>query len=201
MRAPDQAPSIKDLDIEKSFRELKNFNEGRNNDDNDDDDDDNNTGQSPGGNLPPLQHPSSSSRRDEPSLSPTPPIWPVAPLNATQRFLLYPQKVAEAIGQELIATRPQKITLSDKIKKIFPNFCRIIDTIEEEPLSSFSEDFADETDVLSTIKDLNNDELPFELKFFLGDEEDILKKLIETAKQHVRVLNDSNEVFFKLLIF
>ena len=202
MRAPDQAPSIKDLDIEKSFRELKNFNEGRNNDDNDDDDDDdNNTGQSPGGNLPPLQHPSSSSRRDEPSLSPTPPIWPVAPLNATQRFLLYPQKVAEAIGQELIATRPQKITLSDKIKKIFPNFCRIIDTIEEEPLSSFSEDFADETDVLSTIKDLNNDELPFELNFFLGDEEDILKKLIETAKQHVRVLNDSNEVFFKLLIF
>ena len=203
MRAPDQAPSIKDLGIEKSFRELKNFNEGRNNDDNDDDDDDddNNTGQSPGGNLPPLQHPSSSSRRDEPSLSPTPPIWPVAPLNATQRFLLYPQKVAEAIGQELIATRPQKITLSDKIKKIFPNFCRIIDTIEEEPLSSFSEDFADETDVLSTIKDLNNDELPFELKFFLGDEEDILKKLIETAKQHVRVLNDSNEVFFKLLIF
>ena len=200
MRAPDQPPSIKDLDIEKSFRELKNFNEGRNNDD-DDDDDDNNTGQSPGGNLPPLQHPSSSSRRDEPSLSPTPPIWPVAPLNATQRFLLYPQKVAEAIGQELIATRPQKITLSDKIKKIFPNFCRIIDTIEEEPLSSFSEDFADETDVLSTIKDLNNDELPFELKFFLGDEEDILKKLIETAKQHVRVLNDSNEVFFKLLIF
>ena len=201
LRAPDQAPSVKDLDIEKSFRELKNFNEGRNNDDNDDDDDDNNTGQSPGGNLPPLQHPSSSSRRDEPSLSPTPPIWPVAPLNATQRFLLYPQKVAEAIGQELIATRPQKITLSDKIKKIFPNFCRIIDTIEEEPLSSFSEDFADETDVLSTIKDLNNDELPFELKFFLGDEEDILKKLIETAKQHVRVLNDSNEVFFKLLIF
>ena len=68
-------------------------------------------------------------------------------------------------------------------------------------MSSFSEDFADETDVLSTIKDLNNDELPFELKFFLGDEEDILKKLIETAKQHVRVLNDSNEVFFKLLIF
>ena len=205
MRAPDQAPSIKDLGIEKSFRELKNFNEGRNNDDNDDDDededDDNNTGQSPGGNLPPLQHPSSSFRRDEPSLSPTPPIWPVAPLNATQRFLLYPQKVAEAIGQELIATRPQKITLSDKIKKIFPNFCRMIDTIEEEPLSSFSEDFADETDVLSTIKDLNNDELPFELKFFLGDEEDILKKLIETAKQHVRVLNDSNEVFFKLLIF
>ena len=52
LRAPDQAPSIKDLDIEKSFRELKNFNEGRNNDDNDDDDDDdddddNNTGQSP----------------------------------------------------------------------------------------------------------------------------------------------------------
>ena len=72
---------------------------------------------------------------------------PAAPLNATQRFLLHPQKVAEAIGQELTATRLQKITLSDKIKKIFPNSPRIIDTIEEEPSSSFSEGFADDTDV------------------------------------------------------
>ena len=90
----------------------------------------------------------------------------------TQTFLLRPQKLAEAIGQELTATRPQKITLSDKIKKIFPNSRRIIDTIEGEPSSSFSEDFADETDVQSTIKELNNGELPFELNFFLGDEED-----------------------------
>ena len=44
LRALDQAPSIKDLDIEKRFCNLKNFNEGRNNDD-DDDDDDNNIGQ------------------------------------------------------------------------------------------------------------------------------------------------------------
>ena len=57
LRALDQAPSIKDLDIEKRFRELENFIEGRSNDDDDDDDDDNNTGQSPGGNLPPLQYP------------------------------------------------------------------------------------------------------------------------------------------------
>ena len=192
-RALDQAPSIKDLDIEKRFRELKNFNEGHNNED-DDDDNDNNTGQSPGGNLPLLQYPSSSSRRDEPSLPSTPPISPEAPLNVTQRFLLPPQKLAEAIGQELTATRPQKTTLSDKIKKIFPNSCRIIHTIEEEPSSSFSEDFADETDVQSTIKELNNGELPFELNFFLGDEED-KNLLIETAKQHVGVSNDSNEVF------
>ena len=47
MRALDQAPSIKDLDIEKRFLELKNFNEGRKHDGDDDDDDDNNTGQSP----------------------------------------------------------------------------------------------------------------------------------------------------------
>ena len=73
-RALDQAPSIKDLHIEKRFRELKNFNEGRNNDDDHGDDDDvnNNIRQSPGGNLPLLQYLSSSSRRDEPSLSPTP---------------------------------------------------------------------------------------------------------------------------------
>ena len=141
-----------------------------------------------------MQYPSSSSRRDEPSLPSTPPISPEAPLNVTQRFLLRLQKLAEAIGQELTATRPQKITLSDKIKKIFPNSCRIIHTIEEEPSSSFSEDFADETDVQSTIKELNNGELPFELNFFLGDEED-KNLLIETAKQHVGVSNDSNEVF------
>ena len=85
---------------------------------------------------------------------------------------LHPQKVAKAVGQELTVTRLQKITLSDKIKKIFPNSRRIIDTIEEEASSSFSEDFADETDVQLTIKELNNGELPFELNFFGGDEED-----------------------------
>ena len=121
MRALDQAPSIKDLDIEKRFCDLKNFNEGCNNND---DDDDNNIGQSPG----PLQYPSSSSRRKELSLPPTLPILPAAPLNVAQRFLLCLQKVAEAIGQELTATRLQKITLSNKIKKIFPNSCKIINT-------------------------------------------------------------------------
>ena len=97
LRVLDQAPLIKDLDIEKRFRELKNFNEGHNNED-DDDDNDNNTGQSPGGNLPLLQYPSSSSRRHKPSLPPTPPISPAVSLNATQRFLLCQQKVAEVIG-------------------------------------------------------------------------------------------------------
>ena len=116
----------------------------------------------------------------------------------TQRFLLCPQKVAKAIGQELTAARPQKITLSDKIKKIFRNSRRSIDTIEEEPSSSFSEDFADETYVQSLIKELNNGELPFELKFFSGDEED-KKLLIETAKQHAGVLIDSNDVFLNYL--
>ena len=75
MRALDQAPSIKGLDIEKRFRDLKNFNEGRNNDD----DDDNNIGQSSGGNLPLSQYLSSLSRKNEPSLPPTPPISPLAP--------------------------------------------------------------------------------------------------------------------------
>ena len=100
LRALDQAPSIKDLNIEKRFLDLKNFTEGCNDDDDDDDDDDN-LGQSPG----PLQYPSLLSRRNEASLPPTPPILPAAPLNAVQRFLLCPQKVAEAIGQELTATR------------------------------------------------------------------------------------------------
>ena len=47
MRALDQAPLIKDLNIEKRFCNLKNFNEGCNSDDDDDDDDDknNNIGQ------------------------------------------------------------------------------------------------------------------------------------------------------------
>ena len=96
MRALDQAPSMKDLDIEKRFRDLKNFNEGHDNDD--DDDDDNNIGQSPGGNLSSSQYLSSLSRRDESSFPPTPPISPVTPLNVMQRFLFRLQKVAEMIG-------------------------------------------------------------------------------------------------------
>ena len=113
LRVLDQALLIKDLNIEKRFHNLKNFNEGSNNDD--DDDDDNNIGQLPGSS----QYPSSSSRRNEPSLPPTPPILPAAPLNAAQRFLLCLQKVAEAIGHKLTATRLLKITLSNKIKKYF----------------------------------------------------------------------------------
>ena len=149
-------------------------------------------GQSAGGNLPPLQYPLSLSRREEPSLPPTLPISPAAPLNVTQRFLRS-QKVAEAIGQKLTAIRLEKITLLDKMK-IFPNSCKIFDLIEEEPSSSISGDSADETDVQSTIKELNNGNLPFKLKFFSGDEQD-KNLLIETAKQHVRVFNDTNENF------
>ena len=100
----DQAPSIKDLNIEKRFCNLKNFNEGHHNDD--DDYDNSNIGQPPGGNLPLSQYPSSSFRRDEPPLPLTLSISPVAPLNVMQRFLLCLQKVAEVIGQELAATRP-----------------------------------------------------------------------------------------------
>ena len=87
LRALDQVLSIKDLDIEKRFRDLKSFNEGRNNDD-DDDGDDNNIGQSPG----PLQYPSSSSRKNEPSLPPTLPISPAAPLNAAKDFFFIHKK-------------------------------------------------------------------------------------------------------------
>ena len=64
--------------------------------------------------------------------------------------------------------------------------------------SSISEDSADKTDNQLTIKQLNNGKLPFELKFFSGDEED-KNLLIETAKQHVGVLNDSNEIFLNYL--
>ena len=69
--------------------------------------------------------------------------------------------------------------------------------IEEELLSSFSEDVADETisDVQFAIED---GELPFELKFFSGDEED-KSLLIETAKELVGVLNNINEVFLNYL--
>ena len=65
-------------------------------------------------------------------------------------------------------------------------------------MPSFSEDFVNETDVKLTIKELNNSEFPFKLKFFLVDEED-KNLLIETTKQHFRVLNDSNKVFLNYL--
>ena len=142
-------PWTKDLNIEKRFCNLKNFNEGCNNDDDgDDDDSNNNIGHLPGGNLPPLQYLVSLSRRDKPSLPLIQPVLPASPLNVTQRFLLRPQNVAEAIGQELTATRLQKIALSDKILKKIANNHKIINTIEEEPSSSsFSENYVDETDV------------------------------------------------------
>ena len=60
LRVLDQALLEKDLDIEKRFCNLKNFNEGYNSDDDDDDNDDdnNNIGQLPGGNLPLSPYPS-----------------------------------------------------------------------------------------------------------------------------------------------
>ena len=70
---------------------------------------------------------------------------------------------------------------------------KIIDTIEGKSSSSFSEDVADET--ISNVQfAIEDGELPFELKFFSGDEED-KNLLIETAKELVRVLNNINEVF------
>ena len=66
-------------------------------------------------------------------------------LNAAQHFLLQrPQtkRVAEAIGQELTRTRPQRVTFSEKITRVFPSSHKIMEnfeTIEEEP-TSISED-------------------------------------------------------------
>ena len=40
--------------------------------------------------------------------------------------------------------------------------------------------------------------LPSELTFFSGDEED-KNFLIETAKQHIGILNDTNEIFLNYL--
>ena len=130
-------------------------------------------------------------------------------LNPTQCFLLQrPQseRVAEAISQEpgSSKTTPERITFSDKIKRTFPISHEIMnetrnETIEEEP-SILDEINESDTisDIQSTVKELNQGEIPPELKFFSGGEKEG-ETLIANARKNVGVLNHSNEEFLRYL--
>ena len=110
--------SVTDIDIGKRLKELKDFNEGWDGGDSDDDNDE------PG--MPPTPQP--SSWRTLGDIFPTPPYTPAVDgddnLTPAQRFLLDrpgtgSERVAEAIGQELTTTAPQRVAFSDNITRVF----------------------------------------------------------------------------------
>ena len=138
----NEAPSIKDRELEKRLGDLTKYNLGikDDNDDDDDDDDDNNNNNSS----------SSSGRQREfrsiSNLPPTPPVTPSSTLSTTQRFLLdggnekVAKGIAEVIGTDGTSTPITKqITFSDTITKIFPR-SRELEKINEETSASFEND-------------------------------------------------------------
>ena len=211
------APSIKDIDISKRLKDLRDFNDQRrNNDDDGDDNDDrgnnsvnrsNNNSGLPPPPLPPIalsSTPSSSrnvfpptppaSRREESSSSSS----SSSSLTPTQRFLLRPaEREAEAIAdnQEGPSAVRQRVTASDTVRRIFPDSKKILEEIIEEPTIDDDDD-DDDNDV--TLQTLSKGELPKELKFFSGGKTEI-GTLRTNAINNVGVLNNSNADFLEFL--
>ena len=199
------APSIKDIDISKQLKDLRDFNnQRRNNDDDDDDDNDdrgnNSVNRSNNSGLPsPLSLLALSST---PNVSrnvfpPTPPASrreessSSSSLTPTQRFLLQPaEREAIAIRQENSGTTSAcRVTVSDTVRKIFPESKKIIEeTIIEEPSDDDNE----------TLQTLSRGETPKELKFFSGGEIEI-DTLMSNVTNNVGVLNESNSDFLEFL--
>ena len=132
-----QAPAVKDIDIGRRLRELKDFNAGRVNDDSNNNDD-NNDEDGPG--VPPTPPPPSLQMPED--LFPTPPHTPGdasdddEDLNPMQCFL--PQRpraggkrVAEAIGQELTRTTRQRVTFSENVTCVFPKSRKIMEKMDD----------------------------------------------------------------------
>ena len=175
LRKLDEAPSTKEIYLQKRLYDLTNFNRlfRGNNDDIDDDDSHNNNNFNSGSNSY-LPTPEFRGNTFPPML----PVTPATPssshsLTVTQRFLLQPEgggKVAEAIGQELTRSTPQRISFPDTITTLFPSSSKIMEekldeTIEEEP--SFSEENDESiSEIQMSVKELNDGNLPSDLQFF-----------------------------------
>ena len=213
-----KAPTIKDIDIGRRLRELRDFNDSRRNDDDDDDDDDGNRGNNSGLKPPPLPSiplSSSTPRLSRGEFPPTPPpscrddSSPSSSLTATQRFLLQrPQSErvaeAEAIGQEPGSSGPtaSRVIFSERVQRIFPDSSKIIEeTIEEEPsiLDEMEiDDNEDNSEVQSAVQKLSKGETPKGLKFFSGGEQEG-QTLIANERKNVCILNEINEYFLEYL--
>ena len=199
------APSIKDIDISKQLKDLRDFNDQRRNNDDDDDDDNDDRGnnsvnRSNNSGLPsplPLLALSSTPNVSRNVFPPTPPASrreessSSSSLTPTQRFLLQPaEREAIAIRQENSGTTSaRRVTVSDTVRKIFPESKKIIEeTIIEEPSDDDNE----------TLQTLSRGEMPKELKFFSGGEIEI-DTLMSNVTNNVGVLNESNSDFLEFL--
>ena len=189
------APSITDLNIRKRLQGLKDFNEGRVNDN----DDDNNDGGID--TLSPPNPPQIHRRDIFPSLLYTPSGDDDNDLNAAQCFLLQrPQtkRVAEAICQELTRTTPQRVTFSEKLTRVFPSSRKIMEnfeTIEEEPTST-SQDLENLTvsDAQAMAEEVNQGELPKDLKFFAVGEKEGATLILHARKNFGILSKDSEKI-------
>ena len=207
------APNIKDLEFGNRLKELRDFNDQRRNknddDDNNDDDNDrgnnNNSGNSSG--LPPLSTPSSSRN----AFPPTPPTTvrrederrpsssSSSSLTPTQRFLLRPEREAEAIAESTAGPSRQRVTVaSDAVRKLFPESKKILQDISEEPAIIDVDVDDDDVNDNATLQSLSKGELPKELKFFSGGKAEI-DTLRANIINNVGVLNNSNAEFLDFL--
>ena len=198
----NQVPSITDLNIAKRLKELKNFNEGRINDDNSDNDDEDGPPA-----IPPTPPAPTSSFRSRPSgIFPTPPHTQAddddndTNLNPTQCFLLQRlqtggERVAEAIGQELSRTTPQRVTFSNNITRIFPQARKIIEKTDDIVKA---EDDADIAELRMVARELNHGKEPQKLKLFSGGEKEGME-LIAIARCRLGFLSQENKKFIKYL--
>ena len=214
------APNIKDLEFGNRLKELRDFNNQRrnkNDDDNNDDDNDrgdnsvncgNNSGLPPPAPLPPLLASStpSSSRNAFPPTPPTtvrrederPSSSSSSSLTPTQRFLLRPEREAEAIAESTAGPSRQRVTVaSDAVRKLFPESKKILQDISEEP-AIIDVDVDDDVNDNATFQSLSKGELPKELKFFSGGKAEI-DTLRANVINNVGVLNNSNAEFLDFL--
>ena len=197
-----KAPSIMDINIGKRLQVLKDFNEGRvndrnNNDDNNDDED--------GQGMPPTPPPPLP--RVPRDVFPTPPYTPAddddnddANLTPTQRFLLRRprtggERVAEATGQELTRTTPQRVTFSDNITRVFPQGRKIME--KPDDIKELEED-ASISEIRTAAKELNRGKEPQNLKFYSRDEKEGVE-LLAHARRRIGSLGEENEAVIEYL--
>ena len=154
--------------------------------------------------LPPL------SLRMPRDLFPRPPYTPGdtgdddEDLNHTQCFLLQRhraggKRLAEAIGQELTRTTPQRVTFSENVTCVFPKSQKIMEKMDDitEKLLGFSTATASDPDLSemqAAARELSRGKVPQALKFFSGGEKEGAE-LLAHARKRVGWLSDENEAF------
>ena len=122
-------------------------------------------------------------------------------MTPTQRFLLRrprsgSERVAEAIGQEITKTTPQRVTFSENVTRVFPKVQKIME--KPDDIAEVEED-ADTSEIQNAARELNRGIEPKSLRFYFGGEKEGAD-LLATARQRLGSLRDESESFIKYLI-